>query len=59
MEITCNYGSKYLLTAIKIGQKDKDTLECDVCGATIHSWNEGKIWNKKRIDNMQDKPKSN
>jgi hypothetical protein len=57
MIITCSCGAKYQLTSFKIGQKDKDKLECDVCGAIIHSWNEGKIWNKKRIDIKEDKPK--
>jgi hypothetical protein len=56
MTVTCNCGAMYLLTSFKIGQKDKDKLDCDVCGAIIHSWNEGKIWDKKRIDIKEDKP---
>lgn len=52
MEVTCICGAKYKLSFIRIGQRDKDKLECDVCGQSIHSWNEGKIWTSKRIDDM-------
>ena len=45
MDVVCKKcGSEYSLGAQKIPVRDKDTLECEVCGETIFSWNEAKIW---------------
>lgn len=42
-------GSLYELTKVKIPLRDKDFLECDICGAKLISWNGGLMYTKKLI----------
>jgi hypothetical protein len=34
---TC--GSEYLVTKIKLLSRDKDKIDCDVCGKELFNWN--------------------
>lgn len=31
--------SLYQMRRYKIAMRDKDSIKCEVCGATLHSWN--------------------
>ncbi len=48
--ICSNCGSVYHLTSNHIPVRDKDTIECQVCGTQIFSWNESKIWYSKLVE---------
>jgi predicted Zn finger-like uncharacterized protein len=37
-------GSIYELTKHHSPSRDKDTIECEVCGETIKSWNGGEFY---------------
>ena len=43
-------GSVYKLTSVNVPMRDKDTIECDICGETIHSWNQAKVWSATLIE---------
>ena len=34
-----NCGTLYLITNIKLIMRDKDKIDCEVCGAELLSWN--------------------
>ena len=45
MKVECdNCGSVYLLGNTKSIFRDKDSLKCRHCGATLYSWNEARLW---------------
>ena len=47
----CNKcGSKYELTEHSIMFRDKDSLDCDICGEEIIRWNGGCIWSSKLLE---------
>lgn len=43
-------GSVYELKSTKLSFRDKDTLDCDVCGAELYRWNEAKMWEATLIE---------
>ncbi|MNJ35526.1 hypothetical protein D3C77_302700 [compost metagenome] len=44
-KVTCDKcGSIYNFRAIKIPVRDKDSIECFVCGNLLRSWNAAKMW---------------
>ena len=43
-------SSKYELTEHKLPIRDKDSLECDICGYKLHSWNGGCLWTSKLLE---------
>ncbi len=50
MTVRCEKcGSVYDLSFTRTIARDKDSLLCDICGETIHKWNEAKIWDSKLI----------
>lgn len=50
-EITCQKcGSRYRLSFTKVIFRDKDTIECLVCGEELHRWNEAKIWHAELLE---------
>ena len=53
---TCACGAKYELVEVHISQRDKDSIECEVCHREIKHWNGSTIWlanliSKPEIDN--------
>jgi len=53
-------GAEYELTEHKSMFRDKDSIECDICGAKLFSWNGGCIWSKKLIkENTNSKDNKN
>jgi DNA-directed RNA polymerase subunit RPC12/RpoP len=44
LQICSNCGSEYILSSNPISMRDKDTIDCEVCGNEIFRWNEAKIW---------------
>jgi predicted Zn finger-like uncharacterized protein len=50
--VTCpQCGAEYELTKHNIPFRDKDSVDCEVCGKKdIFSWNEAKIWTAKLIE---------
>ena len=50
MQKTCDKcGSIYELEEHKIMSRDNDSLDCDICGHKLISWNGGCIWTSKLI----------
>lgn len=50
MEKICAHcDAKYILSYSRLNWRDKDTIECEICGKTLHSWNEAKMWEAKLI----------
>jgi rRNA maturation endonuclease Nob1 len=45
-----NCGSIYKIRAIKIPVRDKDSLDCTVCGEELKRWNEAKMWTAELIE---------
>lgn len=43
--------SEYEVYVMKIPIKDKDSEICEVCGETLFSWNESKMYDAKLIKN--------
>lgn len=44
-EVICsNCGSRYRLTSNSIPFRDKDSIDCQVCGHELCSWNQAKIY---------------
>lgn len=48
---TC--GAEYEVYKIKVGMRDRDQEECEVCGTEIISWNGGTIYSIKLIKEKQ------
>lgn len=42
-------GSKYELTEQSIMFRDKDSLDCDICGAVLIKWNGACMWTAKLL----------
>ncbi|ADE10583.1 hypothetical protein Slit_0341 [Sideroxydans lithotrophicus ES-1] len=43
--ITCSTcGATYRLTMTRLTFRDKDSINCEVCGALLKNWNEAKSW---------------
>lgn len=50
MEKRCsNYGSIYRLEYTSLNWRDKDSIDCEVCGSVLHRWNEAKAWEAELI----------
>ena len=50
MEKQCSKcNSVYEVTKHKLIVRDKDSLECDICGTTYMSWNGVEMWSDKLI----------
>lgn len=43
-------GSKYELTEYSIIFRDKNSLDCDICGQELFHWNGGCIWTSKLLE---------
>jgi hypothetical protein len=48
--VTCECGAKYELEKHKLISRDKDSLECSFCGATLIEWNGGVMYSKRLIE---------
>ena len=48
-----NCGSKYELSFRQIPCKDKNYIDCKVCGERLYSWNEAKIWEAKLLERQE------
>ena len=47
---TCGVcGSEYELTSFHFPVRDKDSIECEVCGTTIKSWSSSRAWNSRLV----------
>ena len=47
----CNKcGSIYELKSTKLIFRDKDSIDCEICGEELHSWNAAKMWEAKLLD---------
>lgn len=42
-------GSLYKLECSSLNWRDKDSIDCEICGSTLHKWNEAKTWDAKLI----------
>lgn len=56
---TCRCGAKYELIEIHSMIRDKDSLECEVCGTELIHWNGGCFWIAKRIEEPKGKREAN
>lgn len=45
----CRCGARYRITSHDIIMRDKDSIECEVCGATIERWNGGVVYAAQRL----------
>lgn len=48
----CN--SEYEVHKYKLIMRDRDSLECDICGTTYMSWNGAEMWSGKLIKRGSD-----
>ena len=48
-----NCGSVYELSYTKVPMKDKDSIDCEVCGRELLSWNSCKIWTDRLIERKE------
>jgi len=47
---TCpNCGSVFSITKHKLIMRDKDTIDCDVCGTELLSWNGAVMYSHKLV----------
>ena len=47
---TCDRcGSVYELSSWHSPMRDKDSIECEVCGATLKRWNGSRVWTAKLV----------
>lgn len=52
--ITCKRcGSIYELTYERTITKDTDSIDCEICGKKLYSWNEAKIWSAQLIEQKE------
>jgi DNA-directed RNA polymerase subunit RPC12/RpoP len=49
-EVCSKCGSIYNMSYTRTIMRDKDSIDCDVCGNRLFSWNEAKIWSSKLIE---------
>ena len=54
MKYKCTCGAEYELVETHIAQRDKDSIECDICGKEIKRWNGSTIWFAKLISKPDD-----
>lgn len=48
---TCsNCGAKYEITRYKLIMRDRDSLECDICGQELMHWNGAEMFTSKLIE---------
>ena len=58
MIITCtNCGSVYELDFVRTISRDKDSVDCQICGRLLHDWDEAKIWSAKLIEKKEEHKK--
>jgi len=49
--ITCSHcQSKYHLNSERLNWRDKDKIDCEVCGHELFSWSEAKIFTATLIE---------
>lgn len=49
--ITCSKcGSIYELSYTRITMRDRDSIDCKVCGKELYSWSEAKIWEARLLE---------
>jgi ribosomal protein S27E len=50
-KITCaKCGSVYELSYTRTIMRDRDSVDCRICGEELYSWSEAKIWEAKLIE---------
>jgi hypothetical protein len=50
MEKTCKTcGSVYRITEFRTGMRDEDSIDCQVCGTELMSWNGGTMYEAELI----------
>jgi hypothetical protein len=50
-EKTCsNCGSIYRLSYTRCIMRDRDSIDCEVCGVELHRWNEAKLWQAQLLE---------
>ncbi|MFL6844359.1 MAG: hypothetical protein ACJ8ER_05715 [Allosphingosinicella sp.] len=54
--VTCGCGAKYELEKHKLITRDKDSLECSFCGATLIEWNGAVMYSKRLIEAPEGSP---
>lgn len=48
--MTCSgCGSEYELTKYKIIIRDRDTIDCKVCGTELKRWNGAEMWTSELV----------
>jgi hypothetical protein len=48
-------GSVFRMSYMKICMRDKDSIDCEVCGnEDIYRWNEAKIWSANLIKRKEE-----
>lgn len=54
MRVECaKCGSRYELTGRGETQRDKDGINCEVCGRELHSWNAAVTWEARLIERKE------
>lgn len=54
MEIKCKKcGSLYELKYTRTIMRDKDVINCHICGEELYSWSEAKIWYATLIEQKE------
>ena len=48
-----NCGSRYQMIGRSETQRDKDSINCNVCGWELHSWNAAVTWEARLIDRKE------
>ena len=55
-DIICSEcGAKYKLYSMKIPMRDKDSERCEICGATLISWNGAIMYDARLIEKGDNK----
>ena len=47
-------GSRYELIGCGETQRDRGSINCDVCGRELHSWNAAVTWEARLIERKED-----
>jgi predicted Zn finger-like uncharacterized protein len=50
IEVACKQcGSVFRLLRHQLAMRDKDSVDCTVCGATLLSWNGGEMYSGRQL----------
>lgn len=51
---TCICGAKYEIHRYKIMTRDKDSLDCDICGRELMHWNGAEMFTSKLLEPLKE-----